>query len=226
VVLDDLDEVEVVRPHNRFTPAPWHARWDTGRTLVQRAVGGDWPGTLAVRRRALPAGYAGDCLFENLELVRTVRAGGGRERVRFDLVVDRRPPTARKFFEQRPRQAYDELARPLHLAVELSILPAVLRWRAGAAVPIAIAAVALAEVGRRRGGPRWWPATAALWAPLWVAERAVTSWMAVGLRLRGGASFAGHRLPTAAHSERSLRRMHRHGLGDPDEKEGRARRPV
>src|SRR4051794_710370 len=68
-VLHDLDEVDVVRPHNRFEPSPWHAQWDTGRILVNRGVDGDWPGTLALRRSALPDGYAGDCLFENLELV-------------------------------------------------------------------------------------------------------------------------------------------------------------
>ena len=84
-----LDEAEVVRPQNVFRPRPWHARWDTGRTLLNRLTGGDWPGTLAVRRSALAAtgGYRGDVLFENLELVRTVRAAGGREAVPLDLFV-------------------------------------------------------------------------------------------------------------------------------------------
>jgi hypothetical protein len=45
------DGVDLIRPQNRFVPAPWHARWDTGRMLLNRAAGGDWPGTMVVRRR-------------------------------------------------------------------------------------------------------------------------------------------------------------------------------
>src|SRR4051812_7594126 len=109
-----LDDAHVVRPQNYFTPMPWHARWDTGRMLLNRVWGGDWPGTLGVRRSILRAtgGYDGRAMFENLELVRTVLAAGGRESVPLDLFVARRPSTARHFWSQRVRQAYDELARP------------------------------------------------------------------------------------------------------------------
>nr|MDQ6900863.1 glycosyltransferase family 2 protein [Candidatus Dormibacteraeota bacterium] len=48
-----LAEADVVRPQNYFSPLPWHARWDTARSLINRATGGDWPGTLAVRRSRL-----------------------------------------------------------------------------------------------------------------------------------------------------------------------------
>src|SRR5205085_12505095 len=44
-----LDLADLVRPQNVFVPSPWHARWDTGRSLINRALGGDFPGTLAVR---------------------------------------------------------------------------------------------------------------------------------------------------------------------------------
>ena len=90
-VLALLRHADLVRPQNTFHPLPWHARWDTARALVNRAGGGDYPGTLALRRRALPCGYDTHVLFENLELVRTVRAGGGREHRALDLVVARRP---------------------------------------------------------------------------------------------------------------------------------------
>ena len=204
----------VARPQNVFAPAPWHARWDTGRILLNRAAGGDWPGTMLVRRSAIPDGYSGDVLFENLELVRTVEARGGRERVLFDVVVPRRPPDTARFFEQRVRQAYDEWARPWRLVLQLGLLPAALRWPRRAPMVIAGAAIVLAEAGRRRAGGRahWGPA-APLWAPLWLAERSVTSWLAVGSRLRGGVRYRGQRLPVAAHRRADLR--HARGLAPP-----------
>jgi hypothetical protein len=197
-----------------FRPAPWHARWDTGRSLLNRALGGDYPGTLGVRRGALQrtGGYDGDVLFENLELMRTVRAGGGREVNALDLFVTRRPPTTRHFLGQRVRQAYDDLALPLRLAAFLALGPmaAVLarrRPRATAAA-LLVGPVALAEAGRRRAGGRgaFGPADA-LMAPLWVMERAACAWLALGtLALRGGCPYAGAVIPRAASSPRRLRR--------------------
>ena len=203
--LAGLADADVARPQNVFSPSPWHARWDTGRILLNRATSGDWPGTLLVRRTALPHGYAGDVLFENLELVRTVRVAGGRERVLFDVVVPRRPPTAGRFWEQRVRQAYDEWARPWRLGLQLTLLPlALLRPRR--AIAFAAVAVSLGELGRRRaGGTLHWGPTAALWTVPWLAERSVTSWLALLARVRGGVRYQDHRLPLAAHSQRAIR---------------------
>lgn len=213
-VVRGLDRAELVRPQNYFRPLPWHACWDTSRTLINRAFAGDFPGTLAVRRSALMAtgGYDG-VLFENLELIRTVRAAGGREQQMPELFVERRPPTARHFFRQRIRQAYDDFAQPARLCAELALLPVFggllaqpRRRRIPALVGAACAAVALAETGRRRhGGMKVFPAWTALFAPLWAVERAVCIWLALGLRLRGGVPYAGVRLKTAAHSPAELR---------------------
>jgi hypothetical protein len=210
-VIRMLDDAEIVRPQNYFSSLPWHARADTARSLVNRAFGSDYPGTFAVRRSALFAtgGYDGDVLFENLELLRTLRAGGGRE-IRADGVYVRRlPPTLRHFAGQRVRQAYDDFAQPVRLVLELGLLP-LLAWAARRPIrlrPIAGAAIAIAEVGRRRaGGATVFPPTAALWAPVWMLERAVTVWAAVGWRLRGGVPYAGSRLRRAGTSERELRR--------------------
>lgn len=41
---------DLVRPQNVFSSAPWRARWDTARTLFNRAFGADYPGTFAMRR--------------------------------------------------------------------------------------------------------------------------------------------------------------------------------
>jgi hypothetical protein len=213
-VLARLDDCEVVRPQNYFSPAPWHALWDGSRSLINRALGGgDWPGTLAVRRRFLldAGGYRGDVMFENLEMVRTIRAAGGREQLANDLYVARRPPSARQFLGQRVRQAYDELARPPRALLFLALLPVltaltvVLGWPVPAAA--ALLAVGIAEVGRRRGlGAQHFPALTSMFAPLWLLERAVTMWLAVGCRVfLGGVPYRGGRLRDAASSKRSLR---------------------
>ena len=211
-----LDHVEVVRPQNYFEPCPWHAAWDTGRTLLNRVSGGDWPGTIGVRKHVLDAtgGYDGDAMFENLELVRTVVAAGGRESVPLDLYVRRLPCTAAHFWSQRVRQAYDELARPPRLVLSLAVLPSVVwlaatrRWRVLTGAVLAV--VGTAEAGRRRAGGRaYFSPLAALLAPAWVAERAVCIWLAVGARVfRGGVRYGDGRVRVAATPLRTLRKRH------------------
>lgn len=211
-VHDALAHADIVRPQNYFDPLPWHALLDEGRSLIARVTGGDWPGTLGVRRTAYlhAGGYNPDVLFENLELVRTIRASGGTERVLDSVFVSRRPPTFEHYLGQRVRHAYDEFARPVRLAVQLAIGPATLvairhAGLIGALVPAAIA-ILLAEAGRRRGGAvRYFPAAASLAAPLWVAERALTSWLALIARARGGVRYAGGRLHAAATPSSRLR---------------------
>ncbi|MFN2459473.1 MAG: glycosyltransferase family 2 protein [Candidatus Velthaea sp.] len=207
-----LDRADVVRPQNVFTASPWHVRLDTARSLLNRVTGGDWPGTLAVRRSRYEraGGYDADVLFENLELVRTLCAAGGSERIAYDAYVARRPPTARHFWSQRVRQAYDEFARPLRFAMQLALLPAIVlaTARLGARAPVTVAAlaVAAAECGRRRaGGARVYCADAALYAPLWLAERAITAWCALALRyVRGGVRYSRGRIRRAAHAPSEL----------------------
>ncbi|HJX08067.1 MAG TPA: glycosyltransferase family 2 protein [Actinomycetota bacterium] len=210
-----LDDADLVIPQNVFPSAsrqPWHARWDGARSLLNRATDFDPPGTLAVRRSAFLAagGYDGEVLFENLELIRTIAASGGRVAVRRDLAVERQAPTTRRFVEQRVRQAYDEFARPARLVAFLSIVPATVwltRRRPWAPVALAAASIAVAEAGRRRdGGAAMFPAATPLFAPLWVAERAVCSWLALGNRvLRGGVPYRGRVLTRSATSMRRLR---------------------
>jgi hypothetical protein len=209
-----LDEVELVRPQNYFAPMVWHARWDTARTLFNRVAGGvDFPGTLAVRRSAIRGtnGYRADVLFENLELLRTIEAAGGRVLSPLDLYVRRIPPSTRHFWSQRPRQAYDEFARPWRLCTYLVLAPlaasALLRGRWKRLAFAAAVAVALAEAGRRRaGGTAVFPKSASFFAPLWLIERSVCSWIALGSWLRGGCKYSDTRLRTAATPRRALRR--------------------
>lgn len=195
-----LTDASLVVPQNVFTAWPWHARWDTARQLINRAFGGDYPGTVFVRRSCIVAcGYDGDVLFENLQLMRTVAAGGGFVCRALDLYVGRRPPTAGHFRSQRVRQAYDDFAQPVRLIAEAALLPmAVLAWRyfgGWAVAGAATASIVLAEVGRRRnGGTAAFPAVTSLWAPAWLAERAVCIWIAIGLRCAGGVRYSEGRI--------------------------------
>jgi hypothetical protein len=208
-----LADHDLVRPQNYFRPLPWHAHWDTARTLLNRAFGRDYPGTLAVRRSRLDqaGGYDGDVLFENLELIRTVAAVGGSEAAPLDLYVPRLPPSARHFLGQRVRQAYDDFALPFRMALWLAIVPGLLltgvRRRPAPAAGLAVIAAAVAERGRRRAGGRAvFPFAGSLLAPFWLLERGVCAWLAVAVRVRrGGVVYAGSRIKVAANSPRALR---------------------
>jgi hypothetical protein len=217
---DLLDNAEVVRPQNYFEPLRWHARWDTARSLLNRVWSGerdlgagDFPGTLAVRAEFLRGigGYDGDCLFENLELMRSVLAAGGRVATPLALFVARRPPTTRHFLSQRVRQAYDDFAIPARMRVMLALGPGVAvaarRWGRLALAGATVASIAIAEMGRRRdGGRSVLPVSGALLAPAWLAERAVCSWLAVGAKtFRGGVAYGDGRLSRSAHSVSELR---------------------
>jgi hypothetical protein len=207
-----LGQFDLVRPQNYFWPLPWHARWDTSRILLNRAFGADFSGTLAVRRSRLRAsgGYDANVLFENLELIRTVQAGGGRTVTPLDLYVHRLPPTVRHFWGQRTRQAYDDFAIPARMIVWLSIIPGLLAaLRARKVWPVsatAASSVLIAERGRRRAaGRNVFPATSSLLAPAWLLERGICSWLAVIQRVRhGGVSYSDNLIPVAAHSRNYL----------------------
>jgi hypothetical protein len=217
-----LAEVDLVRPQNYFDGLPWHARWDTARSLLNRVFTGDpafpvgdFPGTLAVRRDAFlrSGAYDGDVLFENLELMRTIRAAGGTVATPLDLYVARRPPSAAHFLSQRVRQAYDDFAVPLRFAVFLAIPPLaaelVRRHRGRWLGLAALASIAVAEVGRSRAGGRsHFPLSGSLLAPVWICERSLCCWVALAERRAGGVRYGGRRLPHAATSLRRLRRRY------------------
>jgi len=227
-----LDGADLVRPQNYFDELPWHARWDTARSLLNRIFTGDptfpvgdFPGTLAVRREAFRASgaYDGDALFENLELMRTVRAAGGVVLTPLDLYVARRPPSARHFFSQRVRQAYDDFAIPARIGTFLAVVPlatrSLRRGRSHRLAAAGLASVIVAELGRRRaGGAERFPPSSSLLAPAWICERSICSWLALGAKLRGGVRYGEGRL---SHSATSMRRLRRNydsvSAGDPSE---------
>jgi hypothetical protein len=210
-----LEHADLVRPQNFFEPLPWHARWDTARTLLNRAIGADFPGTLAIRRSRLLAigGYDPDVVFENLELIRTIRASGGQVLSPLDLYVRRLPPSTSHFIEQRIRQAYEDFATPARMICWLTILPWLVFPQSRRKIGLALGggSIALAEGGRRRqGGRSVFPFTSSLLAPVWLLERSVCAWLAVMVRLRyGGLRYHENVIFTAANSMRTLRKRMR-----------------
>jgi len=215
-----LAEADLVRPQNYFDELPWHARWDTARSLLNRVFTGDptfpvgdFPGTLAVRREAFQASgaYDGDALFENLELMRTVHAAGGVVLTPLDLYVARRPPSTRHFFSQRVRQAYDDFAIPTRIGAFLAVAPlttyCLSRGHGRRLAAAGLASTVVAEVGRRRaGGAERFAPSSSLLAPAWICERSLCSWLALGAKLKGGVRYGEGRLSHSATSMRRLRR--------------------
>jgi hypothetical protein len=214
-VLSALSGADVVRPQSVFSSDCWHTRWDTGRSLVNRALGHDFPGTHGVRRSLFltMGGYDGDVLFENLELARSAAAAGGTIRDLPGVFVRRLPPTSSHFWSQRIRQAYDDLAQPWRLLAEMSMLPGLLLTLARGPKLLgawALAAVTVAELGRRKGGGnRVYPATAPAWVLPWLLERSVCVWLALAQRARGGARYGGTRVKRAATPARVLKNLTR-----------------
>ncbi len=204
---DLLDEHEMVRPQNYLSPLPWWGRTETARMLINRALlrTGDYPGTCAFRRSTcLRVGhYDGDVLFDNEEIVRHFVVQGADVCYALDLFILKRPPTFRKWMEQRPRQAYEDFAMRAKTVLFMSLLPLVialgLAWGARAALLftlfVSVSAMLIALRGLWRDKAyRFFPFPVILYAPLWVLERSVSTYGALYWRAAHGGYPFGDRL--------------------------------
>jgi hypothetical protein len=202
-VCERLDEFEVVRPQNFLSPLPWWGRTEAARMLINRATlrTADYPGTCAFRRGAMlrVGPYDGDVLFDNEEIIRHFAREGATVNYAIDLFVRKRPPTLRKWIEQRPRQAYEDFELRAKTALFLS-LPMLAAWTAVMfgwkslfvyLLSISVAAVLLATIGRFRGAAsKRFPMAVCFLAPLWVFERSLsTYWALYWYFTRGGYPF-------------------------------------
>jgi hypothetical protein len=197
-----LDSSEMVRPQNYLRPLPLWARTEAARMLINRAwiAEGDYPGTLGVRRSAMlrVGHYDGDVLFDNEEIVRHFRARGAKIRYARDFFILKRPSSLRKWVEQRPRQAYEDFVMraktvffaALPVALALAYAFAGLRGALALALTVAVGSALLAARGLCDGAARFFPAWLCLYAPLWVAERSLSTYWAFYWRVtRGGYPF-------------------------------------
>jgi hypothetical protein len=222
-----LDRFEVVRPQNYFpfgvgrvsdlsltkqgnlevrAGLPW-ARMEAARMLINRATlrTADYPGTCAFKRQVFlrGTGYDGDVLFDNEELIRHLARSGAQILYANDFFIRKRPPTFRKWLEQRPRQAYEDFGLRAKTAV-FTLLPVLIAAIALLFGPkamllalafVVISVIGLAFIGRSRGTAQsYFPIHICLFAPLWVFERSFSTYWAFYWYFRRGGYPFGDRL--------------------------------
>lgn len=201
-ILKELENYDMVRPQNYFSPNPLRARIDSARILLNRSVfrNGDFPGTFGfLKSRFMAAGeFDGDVLFDNEELVRHFENCGAQILYATDFFVLRIPPTSGKWLEQRPRQAYEDFVMRYRTLFFLLVIPVHLwllfkgkRKVAGVlAMSIAVVSVIKAFKGREKGAQKFFSAKTAFHAPLWILERSISIYLALYWKItKGGYPF-------------------------------------
>ena len=204
---DLLNDFEMVRPQNFFQPLPWWSRIETARVLINRGVlrAGDYPGTCGFRRSSMRrvGPYDGDVLFDNEEIVRHFAVQGASIKYARDFFILKRPPTFRKWMEQRPRQAYEDFVMRAKTFAFLAVFPAVAALGLlvnSAAMLSFIAFVSLLAIIASISGLvrdrayKVFPHSSPLFAPLWILERSFSVYWAIYWRLRYGGYPFGARL--------------------------------
>lgn len=189
---DLLERHEMVRPQNYLSPLPWWGRMEAARMLVNRGAlrSGDYPGTCAFRRSTFVriGQYDGDVLFDNEEIVRHFIISGARVCFARNFFILKRPPTLRKWLEQRPRQAYEDFTIRAKTVFFMSVLPiaVTLTMLAGPQAAgtwlLLITGGALLLAGRglwRDQAYRFFPAHVVLFTPLWLLERGLSVYWAL-----------------------------------------------
>ncbi len=196
-----LESAELVRPQNYFPAGPrgysltWWARLESARMLLNRGFlsTGDYSGTCGFRKSAFRrvGAFDGDVLFDNEEMVRHFVVAGASIDFATDLFIEKRPPTITKWWEQRPRQAYEDFVMRLKTAFFLAIIPALVASLCAGGPITALVIVALiflpvmaiAQRGRRGTAGAFFPWWLTLYAPLWILERSVSVYWALYWRI-------------------------------------------
>lgn len=193
-ICDLLDMHEVVEPQDYLDPLPWWGSIEAGRILVHRGIEPqpDHGATLGFRRgavrtlRNLPPGDVID------DQARRLSAAGAEVFAAANVFVRREPGALDEWLAHRPRLAGDDFSMPMKSVFFFSLVPLLLLLAIAGGVKaagsyasvIAFAAVGLAFRGRA-GAQSFFPLRACFFAPLWIAERAVSVYWALFRKLRG-----------------------------------------
>jgi hypothetical protein len=190
---DLLEKHEVVEPQDYLHPLPWWGAIEAGRMLIHRGIEPhpDHGATYGFRR-TIVRGMRGLEIAEGDDQVRRLAAIGLEVHPAYDVFVKRCPPDFSDWLHERPRHAEDDFALPLKSSIFFAIAPVAMLLAlfggmslvgvyAGA---IACAAMLLALRGRS-GASHFFPLQAVACAPLWVAERSISVYWALYLKVRG-----------------------------------------
>jgi hypothetical protein len=199
-VCELLDVHEVVEPQDYLDPLPWWGGIEAGRMLVHRSIEPypDHGATFGFRRSAIRGLRSLDAFDLGDDSVRRLSAQGAEIHSALELFVRRRPPQLAEWLHARARQAEDDFALPVKSAFFFALIPMAIllalfggpRFAAGYCGAIAFASMALALRGRA-GATAVFPLRACFYAPLWVLERAVSVYWALGLKMRAATVPAG-----------------------------------
>jgi hypothetical protein len=192
-----LEQHEVVEPQEYLRPLPWWGGIEAGRMLVHRGIEPlpDRGATFGVRRSAVRGLRATpDAFNAGSDPVRRL-AVQGADVWPADLFVRRQPPPLRQWIGARARQAGDDFALPVKSAFFFALLPMALllalaggtRLLLGYAGALIAVSLLLALRGRQ-GASQFFPLRACFFAPLWLFERALSVYWALGVRLRTAAA--------------------------------------
>ena len=201
-MVENLDKFEVVRPQNYFDPLPVWAKLDAARILLNRAFipEGDFPGTFGFRKNVFEAAghFDGDVLFDNEELIKHFENHGANILYATDFFILRKPPTLKKWLEQRPRQAYEDFVMKEKTALFLSCIPLHLlimltgKRKSLGFLAFSIFAVSIFKAfkGLTKSAKPHFSTTIPFYAPLWILERSMSIYLALYWKAaKGGYPF-------------------------------------
>jgi hypothetical protein len=191
-VCDLLEEHEVVVPSEYLDPLPWWARIDAGRMLLQRAVvvSPDAAGTFGFRRDSLATIRRHGRPSDAGDILHALATQGMELHDAADVFIRRTPPALGDWWRRRPHESSSRLS-PAGAALFLTLIPLLVLagllggagLMAGFSGALAFSTFALAVRGRLGAAARYFPVTTCLFAPIWLLERSLTAYRAVGLRL-------------------------------------------
>jgi hypothetical protein len=131
--------------------------------------------------------YDGDVLFDNEEIIRHFARAGATVSYATNLFVRKRPPTFRKWIEQRPRQAYEDFGLRTKTALFISLpifagcIGYAFGWKGFIAylLCLSVTSIALATAGRFRGtAAKYFSWSVCFFAALWILERTASTYWA------------------------------------------------